>query len=292
MFVPGLWKRGAPLPRRRVRAGEPRRRGCRPRAARDRRLRAAGRPGVGDGARDPARGCARTRARTSTSATGSATHDDASSALEQSRAAVQRLEALEAEVTSLSEREDALVDRAGQLPRRPRDPDPAARGVRGQVLGAGAPSCASCSADHPGTTSVAALVELHSATVRVLDAAREALTAREHAARELSQATAAAEAAATTAGFTSLTGRARGRARRRRGGCPVDRARAAPGCPCRRCHRARGDRRGRGPGRGGPGPGRAHRCGARGRGGRATAPTRHTSRRRSGRPGSRSSAAS
>ena len=58
---------------------------------------------------------------------------------------------------------------------------------------------------HPGTNSVAALVELHSATVRVLDAAREALTAREHAARELSQATAAAEAAAITAGFTSLT---------------------------------------------------------------------------------------
>ena len=36
MFLPGLWERGAPLPRGRVRAGEPRRRGCRARATRER----------------------------------------------------------------------------------------------------------------------------------------------------------------------------------------------------------------------------------------------------------------
>ena len=151
MFVPGVRQRRAPLPRDRDRAGEPRRRGRRPRAARDRGLRAAGSPGVGDGARDPARGCARTRRRTSSVAHWQRTHGDASSALEQSRAAAQRLEALEAEVTSLSEREDRLVtalasSRAGLEIRTQQH-----AGVRGQVLGARAAELRELLVDHPGT---------------------------------------------------------------------------------------------------------------------------------------------
>jgi len=132
------------------------------------------------------------------------THRDASSALEQSRAALQRQEALEAEVTALTQTENRLVtalatSRAGLEIRTQQHEDSEARC---SVLAA---ELRELLVDHPGTTSVAALVELHSATLRVLEAAREALTAREHADRELSQATTAAEAAATTAGFASLT---------------------------------------------------------------------------------------
>ena len=132
------------------------------------------------------------------------THDDASVTLEQSRAAVQSLESLQAEVTSLTDSENLLVTALAQAR--------AGLEIRVQQHEESEARCAVLAAelrgllmDHPGTTSVAALVDLHSATLRVLEAAREALTAREHAFRELSQATAAAEAAATTAGFTSLT---------------------------------------------------------------------------------------
>ncbi len=132
------------------------------------------------------------------------THDTALSALQQSRAAVQRLEALQTEVTGLTETENRLTtalasSRAGLEARTQQREECEARGA---VLAA---ELDELLADHPGTTSVTGLVELHTATVRVLEAAHEALTARERAAQELAQATAAAEAAATSAGFASLT---------------------------------------------------------------------------------------
>ncbi len=57
---------------------------------------------------------------------------------------------------------------------------------------------------HPGAGSVGALVEQLTSALRVLDDAREALTARDRAARELERATAAAHQAATAAGLGSL----------------------------------------------------------------------------------------
>jgi exonuclease SbcC len=59
-------------------------------------------------------------------------------------------------------------------------------------------------ADHPGLTSIAALVAAHRRSAQELDDARAALEARERAAHELTQAMAAAETAATQAGFGSL----------------------------------------------------------------------------------------
>ena len=58
--------------------------------------------------------------------------------------------------------------------------------------------------DHPGVSSVGALVEAHRRAVDALDEARAALASRERAAHELTQAAAAAEAAAAEAGFSSL----------------------------------------------------------------------------------------
>lgn len=57
---------------------------------------------------------------------------------------------------------------------------------------------------HPGTGSVAALVEQHAETARVLEEALEALTARDRAGREQQRAAGAAAAAAAAAGFGSL----------------------------------------------------------------------------------------
>ena len=59
--------------------------------------------------------------------------------------------------------------------------------------------------DHPGITSVGALVEAHRRSVHELAEARAALSARERAAHELTLAAAAADAAAAEAGFGSLT---------------------------------------------------------------------------------------
>ena len=60
-------------------------------------------------------------------------------------------------------------------------------------------------APHPGVSSVGGLVEAHRRAVHELEEARVALAARERAAHELTSANAAAEAAATEAGFASLT---------------------------------------------------------------------------------------
>ena len=132
------------------------------------------------------------------------THHDGSVALEQSRAAVRRLESLQAEVAALTKNENRLATALA----RSRE----GLAIRAQQQEESEARCSVLSAelrellvDHPATTSVAALVELHSANLRVLESAREALTVRERAAHELSQATASAEAAATTAGFSSLT---------------------------------------------------------------------------------------
>jgi len=59
--------------------------------------------------------------------------------------------------------------------------------------------------DHAGISSVGALVEAHRRSVHHLEEARAALVARERAAHELTQASAAAESAAAEAGFASLT---------------------------------------------------------------------------------------
>ena len=59
-------------------------------------------------------------------------------------------------------------------------------------------------ADHPGVTTVAALLAAHRRAVAELDEARAATTALDRAAHELKQATAAADSAASEAGFSSL----------------------------------------------------------------------------------------
>lgn len=127
----------------------------------------------------------------------------ASTALQQSAAAVPRLTALETEVTSLADRDSAagttLASSRATLEARTQqhvEVNERCEALAAELL--------DLLAGHPEAASVAALVEVHSEAVRVLEAAREALTVLERAAHELSEATAAAVAAAHTAGFASL----------------------------------------------------------------------------------------
>jgi exonuclease SbcC len=129
--------------------------------------------------------------------------DRASAALQKSAAAVLALRTLETQLTTLGERDSAVAT--------------ALAGSRAS-LEAGLEKCDEVQercqlltseldellVDHPGAGSVTALVERHSETVRVLEAACEALTAHERAAHELSEASGAAHAAAKAAGFGSL----------------------------------------------------------------------------------------
>ena len=216
----------APLPCGRLGQGEPRRRGRRARAARDRGLRAAGSPGVGDGAGDPARGCA------STSAPGprgrplaADARRSASTALEQSARRRGDWRSFEAEVTSLTTREKRLATALASSQADLGDADPAARGVRGQVLTCSPPSCASCWRTTPRPAPSPPWSSCTRRRCRVLEAAREALARHERAAHELSQATAAAEARCHDSGFRLAHHRTRCGARRWRGGCPVHPAR-------------------------------------------------------------------
>ena len=130
-------------------------------------------------------------------------HDQASTAHEQSIEAARRLEKMQGEATSLDARDSELATLlAGSQ---------ATFGERTQQRADSADRCDLLAAelrellsDHPQAGSVAALVDLHSRAVHVFEEARAALAKHERAAHELSLATSAADGAATTAGFASL----------------------------------------------------------------------------------------
>jgi exonuclease SbcC len=130
-------------------------------------------------------------------------HEDASTAHEQSVEAVQRLEIMEGELASLEARDNELArtlasSRASLEGRTQQHADSENR------CDTFTTELRELVSTHPEAGSVTALVDLHSAAAQVLEEAREALTKHDRAAHELSLATAAADAAATTAGFTSL----------------------------------------------------------------------------------------
>ena len=128
---------------------------------------------------------------------------EATSALQQSIAATSRLGTLEAEVDAAEKRAHALTATLATAR--------ATLAERAQQHADSESRCASLEQElrellssHPEAGSVAALVELHGRTLRVLEEAREALTRHERAAHELSEAASGAEAAAASAGFASL----------------------------------------------------------------------------------------
>lgn len=130
-------------------------------------------------------------------------HFESSHALAQSTAAQARLATLETELDTVRLREQQLTSVLAS--------SRATLVELAQHLADGEQRCELSAAElrellsaHPGTDSAAELVELHSQHVGILDGAREALTARDRAARELTEATSAAEDAAISAGFSSL----------------------------------------------------------------------------------------
>lgn len=106
---------------------------------------------------------------------------DAATALEESTDAAHRLEALEAELASIEERDRASATTlaGSRASLEARTQQRAETQERCDLLAA---ELRDLLADHPEAGSVAALVELHSETVRVLEQASEALTAHERAA--------------------------------------------------------------------------------------------------------------
>ena len=130
-------------------------------------------------------------------------HDEATTALRQSLDAATRLATLETERTAVEDRDKtlaaALASARATLEARTQQRAETERRCR--RLAAELRELLSA---HPEAGSVAALVERHSETVRIMEEAREALTEHERAAHELREATAGAEAAAAAAGFTSL----------------------------------------------------------------------------------------
>jgi exonuclease SbcC len=128
---------------------------------------------------------------------------EAQDLLAEGAAAVHRLTALETELAVLLERDTAAATTVAS--------SRAALDLRTQQQAESRQRCQLLAAElddllaaHPAAGSVAALVEAHAESVRVLEAACEALTAHQRATDELDAANSAAEAAAASAGFDSL----------------------------------------------------------------------------------------
>jgi exonuclease SbcC len=129
--------------------------------------------------------------------------DAAAGALETSLHAGRRLQDLETELTSVEQRDNELAAflASGRATLEARTEQHADSEIRQAGLAEELRGLLSC---HPEATSVTALIELHAEATNVLEEARETLTRHERAVHELSQATAAAGAAASEAGFASL----------------------------------------------------------------------------------------
>jgi exonuclease SbcC len=128
---------------------------------------------------------------------------EADTALQECRTAAHRLEELDREAAALEQRDRQLSATLAAA----RATLEATQQRRLEATKRCEPLAAQLSAlldRHTGTPSVAALVEQHTETVRVLEEACQALTVRDRADRELDRATGAASAAATSAGFSSL----------------------------------------------------------------------------------------
>ncbi len=131
-------------------------------------------------------------------------HAAATMALEVSLDSVSRVEQLETERTAVDDRDNTLA--AALAASR------ATLDARTQLQAESERRCQGLSAElrqllsaHPEADSVAGLVERHSEAQEILEEALEALTEHERAALQLREASAAADAAAAAAGFTSLT---------------------------------------------------------------------------------------
>jgi exonuclease SbcC len=128
---------------------------------------------------------------------------DATTLLQQSAAALARLETLEAELRSIEKRDHELVTSLATS-RATLEATTQRRVEVERRCEQLATELAELLSAHPDAGSVTALVVRHSETVELLEEARDALTRHERAAHELSQATAGAESAARTQGFGSL----------------------------------------------------------------------------------------